>query len=107
MKYILNSAVITTPGLYSYHLITIDEMINWLQQGNWISTIGYPETANVLEKLSGFPISVNRIQIRMEKRDEALVFRLTQRIQDVREKGKLGLDFVQKYLEIGILEKLE
>jgi len=107
MKYILNSAVITTPGTYRYRLISLEEMIDWLKQGNWLSTIGYIETATALEELSGFSIPVNRIQIRMKKGDQALVFRLTKRIENVNQKGHLGVEEVCKSLEIGILEKID
>lgn len=107
MRYILNSAVITTPGLYRYRLISKEEMIDWLKKGNWFSTIGYQETADVFEKISGFQVFVNRIQIRMEKGDEALVFRLTKRIKEIEKKGKLGMNDIEENLEIGILEKIE
>jgi len=105
-RYILNSAVITTEGIYIYRLITLDEAKKWLQNGDFLSTIGYQETANVLSFLTGISIPVNRKLIRMEKNDEALVFRLTCRLSAPELKGQLSKEFILRNCEIGILKKI-
>lgn len=105
MKYILNSAVITAPGLYRYHHVPLESAIAWLRAGRWVSTIGYRETAEALERLTGISIPVNRRQIKMEPGDTALVFRLTCRLDDPRTKGVVGVDFIREHSEIGILRK--
>ncbi len=47
MKYILNSAVITSPGEYRYRLINADEARKWAE-GGFLSTVGYEQTADAL-----------------------------------------------------------
>lgn len=105
MKYILNSAVITTPGTYTYKLIGIDEAHDFLCAGEFESTIGYQETADALMVMTGISIPVNRKLIKMNAGDESLVFRLTCRLSDPALKGKLSADFVKQNCEIGILKK--
>lgn len=103
-RYILNSAVITSPGSYIYSLIPVELARAWLRRGPFESTVGYPETAAALERLTAQPcgvclhssgeldrlpcpdcggtgetvirIPVNRRAITMLVGDEALVFRL-------------------------------
>lgn len=110
MRYILNSAVITAPGEYYYRIISKEELKLWFEKPElFISTIGYEETADALSLLAGFPIPVNRTQIKMVKGDEALVFRLvfppgTPRVNPS-NKGTLSKEFVIANSEIGILEK--
>ena len=104
-RWILNSAVITAPGTYTYTLISLDEMRAWLDRGPYQSTIGYKETAQALAELSGRPIPVDRRMIKMAAGDEALVFRLTCRLDDPRLKGQMGPDFVRDNCEIGILRR--
>lgn len=105
MKYILNSAVITTPGKYSYKLITAEEAKEFLKKGEFLSTLGYIETAQALFAITGINVPVNRQQIKMKKGDEALVFRLTCRLDDSTLKGCLTPEFVLQNSEIGILKK--
>jgi hypothetical protein len=107
MRYILNSAVITAPGRYSYRLLTVSEAKAWLAAGTFTSTIGYAETALAAEALFGVPIPTNRSIITMSPGDEALVFRLvfppgTQRISPG-EKGNLSPEFILSNCEIGLL----
>jgi len=109
MKYILNSAVITSPGRYEYQLIDVAAATAWLASGGWQSTIGYAETAEALSELTGIEIPVNRATIRMEPGDEALVFRLivppgSRRI-DPSTKGGLGREFILQHAEIGMLKR--
>ncbi len=106
-RYILNSAVITLPGVYEYKLIDTKKMKSWLQDGNWESTIGYEETAKALEVISGIKIPVNRVQIKMQVSDEALVYRLTKRIINTEMKGHEGVVSILDCSEIGILQRLK
>jgi hypothetical protein len=110
MKYILNSAVITSEGIYEYKHIDQEEAMRWLHRGNWESCIGYPETAEALTKISIVPVPVSRKVITMRARDEALVFRLVfpQGYRpDPAQKGSMGIDFILKNCEIGILRRIE
>jgi hypothetical protein len=111
-KYILNSAVITAPGTYTYQLISVDEAKQWFSS-QVVSTIGYEETALALTELLGLasPLPVNRITIKMEPGDEALVFRLvlppgTPRI-DPKDKGAIAQHVKAGHWELGLLKRLE
>ena len=110
-RYILNSAVITSPGEYSYRLISVDEARGWLaREEGYISTIGYEQTSAALERLTGHRVPVNRVTIEMQPGDEALVFRLkfppgTPRI-DPQDKGKLEEHLLAGHYELGLLRKL-
>jgi hypothetical protein len=105
-RYILNSAVITAPGRYSYRLVGIEEAKAWVSCGDFVSAIGYAETAQALASILGVQIPVQRIEVRMEPGDEALVFRLRVR-PEPSTKGNLGQDFLAQNTEIGLLVREE
>jgi len=110
-KYLLNSAVLTSSGLYSYRLITPEKAREWYGDGaDVVSTIGYPETAEALSQLLGRPVPVNRITISMQEGDEALVFRLvlpagSPRI-DPKDKGQIANHVKAGHWELGLLRRL-
>lgn len=104
-RYILNSAVITTPGTYTYRLVSVDEAKEWLMREPFESTLGYQETAVCLSAITGIPVKVDRKMVKMQVGDEALVFRLTCRLDDPHLKGQVGTDFIVANCEIGILRK--
>ena len=107
MRYILNSAVITAPGAYTYALVSDDEACAWLDAGPYVSTIGYAETAQAFTALLGRTVEhdVGRRQIRMERDDEALVLRLTSRLPDPAAKGAVGVEWIQSHAEMGVLRR--
>lgn len=111
-RYLLNSAVITAPGSYLYELLSPSQAGEWLAQGPYVSTCGYPETAAALEGLCGLPagsVPVNRATIQMAPGEEALVFRLVFPAgyrPDPAQKGKLGAEFVEHNHECGLLRRL-
>lgn len=107
MRYILNSAIIPNPGTYEYEIITLEQAKEWLAGGDYTSAIGYKETADVLTSLTDFPISVNRTMVRMEVGDEALVFKLSVRLDDPKLKGGVGHDFILQNSEIGLLRRIK
>lgn len=87
-------------------MIDIEKAQKWLADGRFKSTIGYQETCDALEMISGFKVDCNREQIKMEEGDEALVFRLTCRLSNPTNKGKISdLDFILENSEIGLLRK--
>ena len=110
-KYLLNSAVITTPGIYEYYIITSEQARKWYGDGaGVVSTIGYEETANALSLLLGSPVATNRVTIKMNVGDEALVFRLvlppgTPRI-DPKDKGQNMQHVNAGHWELGLLRKI-
>jgi len=109
-KYLLNSAVITAPGVYEYRLITPRQAREWYGNGaGVVSTIGYEETASALSYLLGSPVAVNRVTIKMYRGDEALVFRLvlppgSPRI-DPKDKGQIMQHVNAGNWELGLLKK--
>jgi hypothetical protein len=105
-RYILNSAVITSPGRYSYRLVGVEEARAWARRGDFISAIGYEETAQALSSILGVKVPAQRIEVRMEPGDEALVFRLRVR-PEPGTKGNLGQDFLAQNAEIGLLVREE
>lgn len=108
MKYILNSAVITAYGTWEYRPATVDEAALWLRANEWVSTVRYKETAEVIRELTGVEIPLRDEVVMMKPGDEALVFRLRFEKGAGRVapelKGKLTPDFVKNFLEIGFLK---
>jgi len=86
MHYLLNSAVITGPGTYTYQLATAEEAARWLQDHPWVSRVGYPATAAHIEKLCGNRPPLSRDATAMRSGDEALVVRLKYRISSPDQK---------------------
>lgn len=86
MRYLLNSAVITGPGKYSYRLVTAEEAATWLREKPFVSRIGYPATADHIKKLSGIRPELSREATSMRPGDEALVIRLKYRLTDPNQK---------------------
>jgi len=109
MRYILNSAVITAPGSYTYESITPDVARRWASEGPFTSTVGYKETADALAQLLGQPVAVDRRTITMRPGEEALVFRIvlppgSTRI-DPGDKGRLGEVLRAGHYELGLLTR--
>jgi len=88
-RYILNSAVITSQGVYKYTIIPPEEAREWVLQGNWESRIGYSQTADHIEWLTGVRPPLNREAAVMGLGDEALVVRLKYRVADPSQKGSV------------------
>lgn len=106
MRYILNSAVITGPGLFRYFLLSREEAKQWLDAEEHISCMGYEETILAFEAVFSLRPGLNRQTVKLVPGDEALVFRLTSRIADPRQKGGIGLQTILDNLEIGLLVRL-
>jgi len=104
MRYLLNSAVITSAGLYEYRLITAEEAAEWIRRGGWESRIGYPQTAEWIERLSGVRPPLSREASPMGAGDEALVVRLRYRVADPGQKGAVSVQ--EEDWEYGILRRL-
>lgn len=84
---LVNAAMMPTPGLrYAPAVITQDEFVRRLQiahaDGRLDSYIGYPATAEHIERISGVPIPINRVQAIVEAGDTLLVCKLTYRVAD-------------------------
>ena len=86
MILLLNSAVMPTEGVYTLKRISKAKFRSVLQEAaacnNFQSYIGYPETARLLEQLTGIEIEVSREQAELETGDVMLIVKLRHRIQD-------------------------
>jgi hypothetical protein len=106
-RYLLNAAFMSTPGHYVYMVVDKDTAREWLERNpGWISMIGYPEVCEALGRLFSIAVWMNREKTLFEPGDEALVFRLDQRV-DPQRKGKLGLDYQLHNYELGILKFID
>ena len=104
-RYVMNAAVLPGFGDYSYRTITRVDARNWMLEGPYESAVGYPETAEAIAFALDVPApAVNRIRIEMETGDEALVYRLQQRLPS-ETKGTLDWRQVAESAELGWLRR--
>ena len=87
MIHLLNSAVMPIEGIYTLKTISRTEFQTVLQEadatGNFRSYIGYPETARMIEQLTGVEIAVSREQAELTPGDVMLIVKLRHRIQNL------------------------
>lgn len=104
--YILNSPVLTDYGMFWFEKEDIVEAKKLIERfnGQFISAIGHQATADIMSKLLGYNIPYNRIIVKMNVGDIAIVFRLLNRI----EEGKVLTEEEIKNIgfEIGFLTRL-
>lgn len=102
-RYLLNSAVISEPGTYTYRLVEHEEAARWLGLP-FASGVGYPETAREIRRRFGIDVQLSRDLNSMSPGDEALVVRLNYRVQQHRQKrDQRGLLLSAEAWEIGLL----
>jgi hypothetical protein len=93
MVVLLNSAMMPAEGVYRLRRISRDEFAKLVsdayQRGDLHSYIGYPETAQHIERVSGVPIQVNRAPTKLADQATILVCKLAYRVTDPGMKGKL------------------
>lgn len=110
IRFILSSAVLTSPGTYRYRLATLPEARQWVEAGPFHSTIRYRETASALSALVGRKVEARDEIVTMQPGDEALVFRLVfppgTRGLPTDKKGQVSTEFVLDHCEIGVLERI-
>ena len=99
--YVLNTPILTEYGSFDFRKSSLPEVKELLSQG-FTSAIGHEATASLMSELTGINIPVNRVAIKMQPGDIAVVFRLLTRLPE----GKvLSLDEIAKIpYELGILE---
>ena len=95
MILLLNATVMPSEGVYTLKKISKAEFRTCLRAasatGNFKSYIGYPETARILEDLTGVTVEVNRQQAVLKSGDVMLIVKLCQRVADPANKGTLEL----------------
>ena len=104
-NWLLNSAVLTSYGTYSYDQISRDQARGLLQSDVYQSAIGHAVTAAVLSEQLGIQVSLNRIQISMEAGDKAIVFRLRDRLPENAVLGQAELLGLPS--EFGLLTRIQ
>ena len=87
MILLLNSAVMPIEGVYALKPISKSKFQELLLEaaatGNFQSYIGYPETARLIEQLTGIEIEVSREQAELAAGDVMLIVKLRHRIQNL------------------------
>ena len=94
MVVLLNSAMMPDEGVYVLRRVSRGEFAKLVadayRRGNLRSYIGYPETAQHIERVSGVPIQVNRAPTRLPDQALILICKLAYRVADPSAKGKLN-----------------
>jgi len=81
-KFIMNTTVLPNDGLYQMKTVSLEQAKRWVADGNFTSAVGHEGTAKVLSALLGVDVPVNRTQVKYEVTDEALCFKLLQRLPE-------------------------
>jgi len=81
---LLNSAICTAEGTYTYTPISLDTARALVRGRNLDSAIGHESTAQVVGQLLDRPVPVNRQVFRQEKNQIALVFKLNGRLPEAK-----------------------
>ena len=101
--YVMNSPVITNFGVFEFRKATPDEARELLK-GGFVSAVGHEASAHLLSKILGIEIPYNRVAIRMQKGDVAVVLWLLQRLPEGKILSDEEISKIQ--YELGILKML-
>lgn len=83
MVYLLNAPILTAYGTWQFQgPISADDAGARLHGQTVISAIGHDASANLLSKILQQPIAPNRIAVKLQPGDSALVFHLLQRLPE-------------------------
>ncbi len=100
--YIMNSSIVTNFGLFQYKKIDVEDAKSLIKSYiNIESAIGYESTALVISQLLDTTIAQNRIEVKMNPNDQAIVFKPKNRL----EEGKVltKKEFEDLEYELGLL----
>lgn len=81
---ILNCAILTTLGEFSYRKSTKEEAKKLLEKNGFESAVGHKATAEILSQILEAEIPQNRIQAKQESGQIAIVFSMNKRIEEGR-----------------------
>jgi len=108
-KFILNTPVLTNWGIFEFKKVDLDEARRFVEDEDFISAVGHDATAKLLSDLLGVDVPTNRVAIKMDEGDEALITKLLDRLPE----GKVLshseiMDLWRKgRIELGILKRLK
>ena len=95
MILLLNSAVMPNEGVYTLKQISEATFQKLLQEAaatdNFKSYIGYPQTAQLIEQITGIAVEVSREQASLTPGDIMLILKLRQRVANPADKETLQL----------------
>jgi len=104
MIFILNTPILTDWGEYKFSKISLEE-VKSLLQGDFVSAIGHEGTASLMSRLTGISIPANRVPIKMQVGDQAVVFRVLTRLPEgviLSEEALKAIPY-----EFGLLRKVQ
>lgn len=96
---ILNTSILTTHGRFAYERVDTFEAIRLVQSAPvLLSAVGHQSTADIVSRILGVLVPMNRIEYRQTAGDVALVFKLRGRppegvILTTAEIEAIGFDF--------------
>ena len=105
--YVLNTPILTEYGMYDFRKISLSEVKEMLSRGSsfaYVSAIGHEGTAALMSHLTGIQIPVNRVAVKMQLGDLAIVFRVLERLPEGKVLTQEELEKVP--YEFGILERV-
>ena|SRR3990167_8832198 len=86
---LMNSAMMPQPGKYELERLTRNQFVSILRDNGGVdSYVGYPQTAEFVERISGVSVAVSRRQTVLADSDRVLVVKLAYRPQDAGSKGQ-------------------
>lgn len=89
-RWLLNSAVLTGHGHYVYASATRADLVRYAAAGA-ISRIGYQQTADYIEAITGQPCPISRESIVMVPGDSAMIVRLRYRVDPATKGAPIAL----------------
>jgi hypothetical protein len=104
MIFILNTPILTDWGEYKFSKISLGE-VKSLLQGDFVSAVGHEGTASLMSRLTGISIPVNRIAVKMQVGDQAIVFRVLTRLPEGKILTSEELQTIP--YEFGLLRKVQ